>query len=151
MSVVDARGNLLLRALKAKPSLVKPNRQELAATVGRPLRSQRDFMRAMRQMVELGAARVVVTAGGKPTLAFDGRTFWEVVPPRIAVVNPIGSGDAFAAGLISGLLRGEDLGQACRWAAAAGAANALTPMPGELNLADVKKLAPKVTVERICG
>ena len=151
LSVVDARGNLLLQALKAKPGLVKPNRQELAATVGRPLRSRRAVIQAVRELVERGAGRVVVTAGGESILAFDGERFWKVVPPRIAVVNPIGSGDAFAAGLVSGLLRGEDLGQACRWAAAAGAANALNPMPGEVNLADVKSLALKVTVERLCG
>ncbi len=151
LSVVDARGNLLLKALKAKPGLAKPNRQELAATVGRPLRNRTAVMRAVRQLVEQGAGRVVVTAGEESILAFDGRTFWKVVPPRIAVMNPIGSGDAFAAGLVSGLLRGEDLGQACRWAAATGAANALTPMPGEVSLADVKRLALKVTAERICG
>jgi tagatose 6-phosphate kinase len=64
-------------------------------------------------------------------------------------VNPIGSGDAFAAGLLWRLLRGEDLGEACRWAAAAGAANALTLMAGEVHGDDVERLAGQVTVERL--
>jgi tagatose 6-phosphate kinase len=64
-------------------------------------------------------------------------------------VNPIGSGDAFASGLLWRLLRGEDLGEACRWATAVGTANALTPMAGEVHEDDVQRLAGQVTVERL--
>ena len=64
-------------------------------------------------------------------------------------MNPIGSGDAFTAGLVWRLLRGEDLGEACRWAGAAGAANALTLMAGEVHLKDVERLAAEVRVEAL--
>jgi len=139
----------LTEALKAKPGLVKPNRPELAATVGRTLKSGADLMQAMRELCERGAQRVIVTAGRKPALAFDGKVFRRITTPRIQVVNPIGSGDAFTAGVVWRLLRGDDLGEACRWGAAAGAANALTPMPGELNRKDVTRLAKEVRVQRI--
>jgi tagatose 6-phosphate kinase len=149
ISVVDAQGVALTEALKAKPGLVKPNRPELAATVGRELKSDTDAMRAMRELCERGAQRVIVTAGREPALAFDGTIFRRIVSPRIKAVNPIGSGDAFTAGVVWRLLRGDDLGEACRWGAAAGAANALTPLPGELNRKDVNRLAKEVRVRRI--
>jgi len=149
ISVVDAQGAALTEALKAKPGLVKPNRPELAATVGRKLKSGADVMRAMRELCERGAQRVIVTAGREPALAFDGKIFRRIITPRIKVVNPIGSGDAFTAGVVLRLLRGDDLGEACRWGAAAAAANALTPMPGELNRKDVTRLVKKVRVRRI--
>ena len=38
LSVVDASGAALAEALKARPGLVKPNRMELAATIGRELK-----------------------------------------------------------------------------------------------------------------
>ena len=146
LSVVDAQGAALTGALPAKPGLVKPNRTELAATVGRRLASEADVMTAMRELHERGAQRVVVTAGGDPALAFDGAHFSRILTARIKVVNPIGSGDAFSAAVVWRLLRGDDLAEACRWGAAAGAANALTPMPGELNRADVERLAQKCSV-----
>jgi tagatose 6-phosphate kinase len=149
LSVVDAQGAALTEALEAKPGLVKPNRPELAATVGRKLKSEADVMRAMRELCERGAQRVIVTAGREPALAFDGKIFRRIITPRIQVVNPIGSGDAFTAGVVLRLLRGDDLGEACRWGAAAGAANALTPMPGELNRKDVTRLANKIRVRTI--
>jgi len=150
LSVVDAQGAALTEALETKPGLVKPNRPELAATVGRELKSEADVKRAMRELCERGAQRVIVTAGGQPTLAFDGNVFRRIITPRIKVVNPIGSGDAFTAGVVWRLLRGDDLGEACRWGAAAGAANALTRMPGDLNRQDVIRLAKEVQVRRIC-
>jgi tagatose 6-phosphate kinase len=149
VSIVDAQGAALANALEAKPGLVKPNRLELAATVGRELKSGEDTMRAMRELCERGAQRVVVTAGEEPALAFDGKMFRRIIVPRIRPVNPIGSGDAFTAGVVWRLLRGDDLGEACRWGAAAGAANALTLLPGELNRKDLNRLAKAVQVRRI--
>ena len=149
LSVVDGQGTALLEALKARPGLVKPNRSELAATVKGQLKDEAETVRAMREVFERGAQRVVVTAGQEPTLAFDGKIFWRVSSPRIEAVNPIGSGDAFTAGLVSRLVRGDDLGEACRWGAAAGAANALTFLPGDVNREDVERLAPGVDARRI--
>ena len=149
LSVVDAQKAPLLEALKAGPGLVKPNRPELAATVGRELEDDAAVMVAMRELGELGAQRVIVTAGKDPALAFDGRDFRRIIAPRIKAVNPTGSGDAFTAGLVWRLLRGDDLGEACRWAAAAGAANALTAPVGEVERAEVDRLVREVEVRRI--
>lgn len=142
--MVDAQGPALLAALAARPGLVKPNRTELAATTGRALVTEADVATAMRELAMRGAQRVVVTAGRHASLAFDGHTFWRVSVPSVEAVNPIGSGDAFTAGLVSRLTRGDDLGEACRWGTAAGAANALTSLAGEINRADVERLARNV-------
>ena len=147
VAVVDAQGPALLETLRAKPELVKPNRSELAATLGRELKDEAAVLAAIRELCQRGAQRVVVTAGKDPGLAFDGQHWWRVHPPRIDAVNPIGSGDAFTAGLVVSLLRGEDLGEACRWASAAGAANALTLLAGEVRREDVEQLAARSSVE----
>jgi fructose-1-phosphate kinase PfkB-like protein len=104
---------------------------------------------AMRQVQQSGAERVVVTAGAEPTLALETGKVWRISSPKITTVNPIGSGDSFTAGLVWRLLCGDDLGEAARWGAAAGAANALSPMPGELEVDEVKRLAAWITVERL--
>jgi tagatose 6-phosphate kinase len=149
LSVVDAKGPALIEALKARPGVVKPNRSELAVTVGHELVTEADLMSAMRELCARGALRVIVTSGKDPALAFDGQRFWRIHAPNIAAVNPIGSGDAFTAGLVWRLLRGADLGEACRWASAAGAANALTIMAGEVRRKDVQRLAGQVKVEEV--
>jgi tagatose 6-phosphate kinase len=149
LSVVDAQGRALLEALKAGPEIVKPNRSELAATVNRDLPDERAVLQAMRDLHDRGSRRVVVTAGKQPALAFDGRSAWRVTPPRVLPMNPIGSGDAFAAGLVWRLMQGESLVESCRWAAATGAANALSPMAGEVDRKVVEQLARDAVVESI--
>ena len=149
LSVVDAKGESLDRALDAHPSLVKPNRSELEASVGRKLKSERALRKAMQELVDRGAGSVVVTGGAEATLAFDGTSFWRIHPVRLKAVNPIGSGDSFTAALVSSLLRGEDLGEACRWGTAAGGANTLSLMPGELTLKKVREIGPLIHVERL--
>jgi tagatose 6-phosphate kinase len=147
LAIVDAQGPALIAALAAGPDLVKPNRTELAATVGRELADEPAVLAAMRELAERGARRVVVTAGREPTLAFDGAQVWRIRSPRLVALNPIGSGDAFTAGLVGRLARGDDLGEAGRWGSAAGAANALTWMAGEVNRADVERLRREIVVE----
>jgi 1-phosphofructokinase family hexose kinase len=149
LAVVDAQGPALLKALEAAPDLIKPNRAELAATVGRALADESAVMAAMRELAERGAAKVVVTSGKEASLAFDGRRFWKIAAPRVAAKNPIGSGDAFTAALVWRLVRGDGLGEACRWASAAGAANALTLMPGEVEREEVERLVRETAAEEI--
>lgn len=149
ISVVDASGTPLAEALRAGPGLVKPNRSELAATVGRRLEDETAVLSAMRELQERGAQRVVVTAGAGAVLAWDGRNAWKITVPTIHPRNPIGSGDAFTAGMVWRLLRGEDLGEACRWGAAVGAANALSLLPGEIDFAEVGALVRGTSLARL--
>ena len=149
LAIVDAQGPPLVEALAAQPGLVKPNLLELAATVQRSLGSESEIIAAMREIQKRGAVRVVVTAGTLPTLALANDQLWRIQSPQISVVNPIGSGDAFTAALVWRLVKKEELGEACRWAAATGAANALSLMPGELDRRDVERLVAEVKVERI--
>ena len=149
LSILDAQGAPLVEALSAQPGLVKPNRTEVAATVGKPLNDQAAVISAMRELRDRGARQVVVTAGKEPTLAFDGNSLWRISSPAVTAVNPIGSGDAFTAALAWRLLRGDDLGEACRWGAAAGAANALTLQAGEIDPAEMHRLVRDVSVARL--
>jgi tagatose 6-phosphate kinase len=96
----------------------------------RELGDEAAVLGAMKELSEQGAHRAVVTAGQEPTLAWDGRQPWGIAGPTLKAVNPIGSGDAFTAGLAWRLASGDDLGEARGWGVAAGGANALTPMPG---------------------
>jgi fructose-1-phosphate kinase PfkB-like protein len=98
----------------------------------------------MKELVQLGAGWVIVTRGKAGTLISDGKNFWKIDTPSVKVISAIGSGDAFAAGLTAGLVRGQNLPEACRLAVACGAANAMTPHSGHLDVADVDGILSRV-------
>ena len=146
--LLDASGEPLRRALSAKPDVVKPNRSELATTTGVVIDSDAALRGAIRRLVAQGPTWAVVTAGGGATVVSDGRDFWTVSTPPVTVVSPIGSGDSFAAGLLAGVARGQDVPQACRLAAACGAANAMTRKAGHVRRVDLHELLPRVTLTK---
>lgn len=145
-AIVDATGEPLRHALAAKPYVAKPNRAELGKTLGIDTSTDAGLRDAMKQLITAGATWAVVTAGGEGVMVSDGSAFWRVTVPHVNVISPIGSGDAFAAGLAVGLLRGHPVSEACVLATACGAANAMTPAPGVVRPADVERLRRAITV-----
>ncbi|WP_328492677.1 sugar kinase [Streptomyces sp. NBC_00414] len=57
---------------------------------------------------------LVVKDGGRTATVFGGEDSWTVPALRTDVVEPVGAGDAFAAGFLTGLLRGVDMERALR-------------------------------------
>ncbi|HEV2294178.1 MAG TPA: 1-phosphofructokinase family hexose kinase [Tepidisphaeraceae bacterium] len=145
-TIVDATGEPLRHALAAKPYLVKPNRGEIGKTLDINTSHDEGTREAMKRMIAEGAEWVVVTMGTDGVMFSDGKAFWRVSVPRVEVVSPIGSGDAFAAGLAVGLSRGQSVNEAVTLATACGAANAMTPAPGFARPADVERLQRSVVV-----
>jgi tagatose 6-phosphate kinase len=145
--ILDARDQPLTLALQHKPLIVKPNRAELATTVGLKIDGESSLKKAIVALHERGPQWVIVTMGKEGAVASDGERFWKIPGLKIESISPIGSGDAFAAGLAAGISRGQEIPQACRLATACAAANCLMPGSGLLRLEDVERLEKLTTVE----
>ncbi len=145
--ILDAGGEELKLALAARPLVVKPNRQELARTVGRPLADDLDLAAAMRDVCRQGASWVIVTQGAGPVLAYgEGRLYRANVPRLERVVNPIGSGDCLAAGVACGLVESGDVLAGLRLGIAAAVANAARLLPADFDSAAVHRAAGEIEI-----
>jgi tagatose 6-phosphate kinase len=144
--ILDARSAPLRGALGERGFVAKLNRDELAETVGFAVKTDEALHRAIRSVTPDGGC-AVVTSGAEGAVAFDGRRAWRVRPPAVAARSAVGSGDAFAAGMMAALLRGSAVQDACALGAACGAANAMTDRAGFLSLGDVETLLPQVRVD----
>ncbi|QDU62242.1 Tagatose-6-phosphate kinase [Planctomycetes bacterium Pan216] len=144
--VLDARGPELKEALSTRPFVVKPNKQELEATVGRPLETENELVAAMRELVEQGPEWVVITQGGKSVYAASRDRVFTCTPPKVAVVNAIACGDCFAAGLACAIGRGRTMEQSIPFAVAAAAENARMLLPGRLERRRVDILAETIAI-----
>jgi tagatose 6-phosphate kinase len=108
-TIVDAAGEPLRHAIAAKPFVVKPNRAETRPHARGRHVHRRGPARRDAAGVSSGAQWVVVTMGREGAMASDGNAFWRVGTPQVEAVNPIGSGDSFAAGLAVALTSGPPL------------------------------------------
>jgi sugar/nucleoside kinase (ribokinase family) len=74
--------------------------------------------------------------------------YWKIPAIDVPAISPIGSGDAFAAGLASSLAKGLSVPDACLLASACAAAITLSPrLRASSSIEDVQKLEPLARVE----
>jgi tagatose 6-phosphate kinase len=143
-----------LRALldaRSRPavSIIKPNRREAEAALGRALAMPAAIAGALREFAAAGVALPVISDGAAGLYALAQGEVWHARPPRLQAVNSVGSGDAAVAGLAVGLARGWDIEPTLRLAAACGAANVLTKECAGVRAGDVARLGPEIQVARL--
>lgn len=145
VTIVDTSGPALGRACQERPTLVKPNRAELAETTGRD-----DPLLGARELRRRGAEHVIVTDGprGFILVPADGPPIRARLTTLLAG-NPTGAGDALAAALASTAFDGLDMLAAVRRAAAWSAAAVLQPLAGEVDPLKATELLPHVVLEEI--
>lgn len=147
--VVDATGEVFRESLTAQPWMVKPNLEELSQWAGSSLTTEAEILEAARALHEAGPLIVAVSVGPRGMLLVSPEGTWRAVPPEVAVVNPIGSGDSLVAGFVSGLLEGRSAEEILRMAVACGTANALSTGVADVDLGTVSQLLGQVRIERI--
>ena len=154
-SAVDSRGPDLARAIEQGPDLVKINAAEAGELLEIPgldgIAGARDAAQAIRDRAGAAGHAVVITLGEEGMVLIDpaGEAWHGAVGAHGNY--PVGSGDAFLAGLLVAL----DAGPAVTWAEAArlglgaAAANAEVPGAARLDPARARELAARAEVRAL--
>jgi len=117
---VDTSGPALAAALGSRPALVKPNREELAESVGFQIDTVADAVRAAKAMRAAGAQSVLASLGADGAVLVDGQGVRYGESPVDRGRSAVGAGDAMLAGYLAGGVTGGDaLIEALSWGAAA--------------------------------
>ena len=123
--VVDATGDLLLKVLKYKPFLIKPNHEELGEFFGRgPLLNEEDILAAALKLQQQGARNVLVSRGATELYCWTKMAGSIGCLHRRVTGNSVGAGDSMVAGFLAGYLKRQDYEEALRLGVAAGSASA---------------------------
>lgn len=147
---VDCSGEPLRRALSERPTIVKLNLAEAAATLAGPGSGDVTAVALARELTARTGGTTVITLGldGAVAAAPDGHVV-RISPPTVHGRFPAGSGDAFMAGVATAMLRGASFEGSLRLGAAAAAANAQRQGAGRLDPAEVTRVLSSVSVEPI--
>jgi tagatose 6-phosphate kinase len=148
-TILDSSGEAFTAALAAQPFMVKPNREELAAYLHKPDISRREIWETMQRWHAAGIPLVVVSLGSEGAFVSDRGQCYQVIPPSVQAVNPVGSGDPLVAGLTAGLYLQLGMEETLILATAAAVANALSPVAGQVDIGQVEALKQRVRVAKI--
>ncbi|MFI6538913.1 1-phosphofructokinase family hexose kinase [Nonomuraea sp. NPDC050547] len=140
-AIVDADGEPLRHAPTGRPTIVKPNHEELARAV--PGGTPAEGAQALRSR---GAESVVVSMGKDGLLAVTPEGDFRARMPYTVEGNPTGAGDALVAGLALGLVEAAAWPERLRRAAALGAAAVAAPVAGDFDHNVYTDIHPKIDI-----
>lgn len=125
--IVDATKDLLLKVLKYRPFLIKPNHHELAEMFNVELKNDEDIIAYGKKLQEMGAQNVLISMAGDGAILLpeNGEPIKREVPKGI-LKNSVGAGDSMVAGFLCGYLKNKDLGEAFKMGIATGSASAFS-------------------------
>jgi 1-phosphofructokinase len=147
-TALDADGDLLARGLEGRPDLVKPNRSELEAWAGSPLKNDDDLFEAVRRLRAGGADTVAVSLGADGAWLFWGDQAWFAPGLRVSAQSTVGAGDALVASLTWGLAGNGDPGAVLARAVATATASVVRPGTGAGSPQDIKEFLARVAVQK---
>ena len=132
--VIDSSGAAMAEVLAAGgrggalPDLVKPNREELAEAVGRPLRTLGDVVAAATELQRSGVPAVLASLGADGAVLVTADEVMHGEARIAAPVSTVGAGDAGLAGYLSRAADGASPRDCLT--AALGWGSAATSLPG---------------------
>ncbi|MFJ3438168.1 1-phosphofructokinase [Streptomyces cyaneofuscatus] len=132
---LDTSGAALTAALREGPDVIKPNAQELAEAVGRPLATVGDALKAAEELRERGAGAVLASLGADGQLLVEASGAYFAAARVAAVRSNVGAGDASLAGFLTagGQGPGALVSAVAHGAAAVQLAGSLMPTPADLD------------------
>jgi 1-phosphofructokinase/tagatose 6-phosphate kinase len=151
-TVLDAEGETMRLATRAEPTMVSPNELEAEELVGHEFSDDDDRLRALHEIVELGAREAVMTLPsgciGLVGDETDRRLYRVSLEPR-ETRSTVGSGDAFLAGYVAARYSGSPPEECLRFAVACGAESTQHFGAGVLDPREVERLMAEVEVEAL--
>jgi 1-phosphofructokinase family hexose kinase len=147
---VDIGGQPLRLAVAEQPWLVKVNAHEAAEAMSLPVGGLVATVASARALREDGAGIVLVSRGVDGCVLVDEADVAWVIgsPPELGPYS-VGSGDSLLAGFLAALASGHSTPDAARRGSAVAAANARRPGQGDIDPADVARIEPRITLERL--
>ncbi|MEX2263342.1 MAG: 1-phosphofructokinase family hexose kinase [Bryobacteraceae bacterium] len=147
-TLLDADSDAVRAGLAGRPVVVTPNQQEAERLLDAVLMTRVHYRDAVAKLVAMGAESAILSLASRGAVGCNAGHVYEVSPPQVEAVCPIGAGDALAAAFTWALGNGKDFADALRWGVAAGTASACLPGISFASLEQVEQVYRKVQVRQ---
>jgi len=142
--IFDASGPGLKAGMAGRPTIAKPNIDEIAELVGSPVDTIEEAYKAGREIQVKYGADLIITLGKEGALAVLHGRAYRIPVLKIHVASAAGAGDSVLAGLAVALSEGKPIEDGLRLGFAAAAAVCLNYATADCRRADVERLMPQV-------
>ncbi len=148
-AILDTSGTLLVEGIKAKPTMIKPNIDEIRMLTGRDCDDVNEIIEAAETIQESGVEIVAVSLGADGSLVVCEEGVYRATVPKIDAVNTVGCGDSMIAGFALGFCEGLSVADTLRKASAISAAAALREETGFFVMEDMERILGQIEIQKI--
>ena len=147
--ILDTSGKLLEMGIEAKPTMVKPNIDEIRMLTGSHCDTGEELIEAGKKIHEAGIEIVVISLGADGSLLICEDGVYQAIVPRIDAVNTVGCGDSMIAGFALGFERGLSVQETLKLASAISASAALREETGFFVKEDMERILPQIEIKKL--
>jgi len=139
--IVDTSGEALQKVLETGVYLIKPNIGELAKLIGIERLELLDVEKGAKNLVDKGAAEIVVVSLGAEGAILVSKDTTEFVPaPKVAKKSTVGAGDSMVGGMVWALSQNKSLKEVIQIGVCCGTAATMNEGTQLFKVEDVEKL-----------
>jgi 6-phosphofructokinase 2 len=139
--IVDTSGEALQKVLETGVYLIKPNIGELAKLIGVERLELLDVEKAAKNLIEKGAAEIVVVSlGAEGAILVSKDTTEFVAAPKVVKKSTVGAGDSMVGGMVWALSQNKPLKEVIQWGVCSGTAATMNEGTQLFREEDVEKL-----------
>lgn len=146
--LLDSSGQGLKEAIKSKPYFIKPNIEELEALTNKSLKSDFEIIREIDKLHGEGIELIIISLGKDGAIGSLNGEKYKITPPKVNVINAVGSGDSMVAAVAYALSKSMNLVDLLTIAVSTGTANTMEEVTGHINMDNLKDIIKNVTVKR---
>ena len=148
LTILDADNALFAKALKAKPTLIKPNRGELERYLGRKVDSEEEIIDAATELIKSGIPYVCVSVGADGAYLVCQSGAYHTKGAEIEVRGVQGAGDSLVAGFAIGLSEGRSPEECLKLAVACANGSLTYEGTGMCRKEDVERLIREIEIRK---
>jgi len=102
--VLDTSEEYLVKGLEAVPFVIKPKIHELEQLFGTKMESEEQIITFGSKLLDNGVQNVMVSLGEQGALFISQKGVLRATPPKLDVINTVGSGDSMVAAIACSML-----------------------------------------------
>lgn len=146
--ILDTSGELLECGIEAKPTMVKPNQDEIELLFQTKIESREQVIHYAEELHKKGIPYVVISLGGDGALLVCEKGIFQGKPPKVEVENTVGCGDSMVGAFAVALQRNYEPEEALRYAVSVATANAMSPNTGDFDPKNSEEIRGKIEIIR---
>lgn len=147
--ILDTSGTLLTMGIEAKPTMIKPNIDEIRMLTGKSCDNLEEMIESALEIHENGIEIVAVSLGSNGSFVICESGIFRAEVPKINAVNTVGCGDSMIAGFALGLSERLSMEETLRKASAISVATAMREETGFYLKEDMEQIYPQVQIKKL--